>query len=141
MIQPDVPPILRTQEIVKAFGGLRALDGCSVEVRPQTITGLIGPNGAGKSTLFNTIMGLFAPDAGEVYFQGDRVDGEPPYQLVRRGIAKTFQIPRELRNLTVLENLMISAKDVPGETLPGLVFRPGRTRARNLEIQAKAEGI
>jgi ABC-type branched-subunit amino acid transport system ATPase component len=141
MSQPDVPPILQTQEIVKAFGGLRALDGCSVEVKPQTITGLIGPNGAGKSTLFNTIMGLFAPDAGEVYFQGDRVDGEPPYQLVRRGIAKTFQIPRELRNLTVLENLMISAKDVPGENLPGLVFRPARARARNLEIQAKAEGV
>lgn len=138
---PDAPPILRTQDLVKTFGGIRALDGCSVEVRPQTITGLIGPNGAGKSTLFNTIVGLYAPDAGEVFFQGERVDGEPPYVLVQRGIAKTFQIPRELRNLTVLENLMIAAKDVPGEKIPNLVLRPGLTRARNREIQAKAEGI
>lgn len=141
MNKPEGAPILRTQELVKTFGGIRALDGCSVEVHPQTITGLIGPNGAGKSTLFNTIVGLYAPDAGEVFFRGDRVDGEPPYVLVRRGISKTFQIPRELRNLTVLENLMISAKDVPGEKIPNLVLRPARSRDRNLEIQAKAEGI
>lgn len=141
MTQPDGAPILRTDGVVKTFGGLRALDGCSVEVRPHTITGLIGPNGAGKSTLFNTIVGLFAPDQGEVFFRGERVDGQPPYALVRRGIVKTFQIPRELRNLTVLENLMISAKDVPGEKIPNLVFRTVLSRARDLEIQAKAEGI
>jgi len=140
-MRPDGAPILRADDVVKAFGGLRALDGCSLEVRRGSITGLIGPNGAGKSTLFNTVMGLFAPDAGRVYFLGERVDGLPPYALVRRGLVKTFQIPRELRNLTVLENLMISAKDAPGEEIPNLFLRIRRVRARELEIRATADDI
>ena len=133
--------ILVTHEVVKAFGGLKALDGCTLSVREGTITGLIGPNGAGKSTLFSTIMGLYAPDSGEIFFRGTRVDGEPTYRLVQRGLAKTFQIPRELRNLTVLENLMISAKDLPGEHLPNLVLRPRAVRAREREAQKKAEEL
>jgi branched-chain amino acid transport system ATP-binding protein len=138
---PPSAGILETHEVVKAFGGLKALDGCTLSVREGTITGLIGPNGAGKSTLFSTIMGLYAPDSGEIFFRGARVDGEPTYRLVQRGLAKTFQIPRELRNLTVLENLMISAKDLPGEHLPNLVLRPRAVRAREREAQKKAEEL
>ena len=134
-------PILRTENVVKAFGGLRALDGCTVDVSPGTITGLIGPNGAGKSTLFNTIVGLYAPDEGQIFFRGEAVDGLPPYELVRRGLAKTFQIPRELRNLTVLENMMIAAKDAPGERLVNLVFAIRAVAARERLIQKKAEEI
>ena len=137
----DGEPILRTDGIVKAFGGLRALDGCSLEVRKGSITGLIGPNGAGKSTLFNTIMGLHAPDAGTVFFDGERIDGEPPYRLVRRGLVKTFQIPRELRELTVLENLLISAKDVPGEAIVNLLLRPRLVADRERASQKSAEEI
>jgi branched-chain amino acid transport system ATP-binding protein len=125
----------------KAFGGLQALDGCTLAVRRGTITGLIGPNGAGKSTLFNVVMGLYAPDGGSVHFEGERVDGLPPYALVRRGLAKTFQIPRELRNLTVLENLLVSAKDVPGENLTSLFLQTRRARARDREIQKEAEEL
>ena len=110
-MRPDVAPILETRDIVKTFGGIRALDGCSLQVQPRTISGLIGPNGAGKSTLFSTVVGLYPPDHGEVYFQGRRIDGFPTHQLVGMGMVKTFQIPRELRNLTVLENLMLSARD------------------------------
>jgi len=138
---PPSAGILETHEVVKAFGGLKALDGCTLSVREGTITGLIGPNGAGKSTLFSTIMGLYAPDSGEIFFRGARVDGEPTYRLVQRGLAKTFQIPRELRNLTVLENLMVSAKDLPGEHLPNLVLRPRAVRAREREAQKKAEEL
>ncbi|HEV8594246.1 MAG TPA: ABC transporter ATP-binding protein [Thermoplasmata archaeon] len=134
-------PILETRDVVKTFGGLRALDACSVAVRPRTITGLIGPNGAGKSTLFNTIVGLFEPDSGEIWFQGERIDREPPYRLVGKGLVKTFQIPRELRNLTVMENVLLSAKDVPGETLLGILLRHGEGKKREYEIQVRAEEL
>jgi len=140
-VDPSSAPILRTDRVRKAFGGLQALDGCTLAVRRGTITGLIGPNGAGKSTLFNVVMGLYAPDGGSVHFEGERVDGLPPYALVRRGLAKTFQIPRELRNLTVLENLLVSAKDVPGENLTSLFLRTRRARARDREIQKEAEEL
>ncbi len=138
-MQTDRQPILKTENLVKTFGGIRALDGCWVEVAPGTITGLIGPNGAGKSTLFSTIMGLYAPDDGRIFFDGQRVDGLPPYDLVRRGLVKTFQIPRELRNLTVLENLLISAKDVSGESIPNLVLHAREAREGERRIQKRAE--
>lgn len=141
MTEPDGKPLLTTRNVVKAFGGLRALDGCSLEVLPGTITGLIGPNGAGKSTLFNTIVGLLALDGGQIFFNGERIDGQPPFELVRKGLVKTFQIPRELRNLTVLENLLICAKDMPGEHLLNLFVRPKQVREREGEIRGKAEDI
>lgn len=134
-------PILKTTGLVKTFGGLRALDGCTLEVKPKTITGLIGPNGAGKSTLFNTIFGFYAPDAGQVFFRGKQIDGEPTWRLVRRGLAKTFQIPRELQNLTVLENLLLWVGANPGEKLWNLALRPLRVRAFDLEARRKAEEI
>ena len=134
-------PILLVRDVVKKFGGLRALDGCSLGVRPHTITGLIGPNGAGKSTLFNTIMGLFTPDSGTITFNGGQIEGKPAYRLVPLGLVKTFQIPRELRNLTVLENLLIAAKDVPGERLSRLLLEFATGRRREREIQARAEEL
>jgi branched-chain amino acid transport system ATP-binding protein len=125
--------------VSKRFGGIRAVDGCSLAVRPRTITGLIGPNGAGKSTLFNLLAGLYAPDEGEILFDGERLDGLPPYQVVRRGLIKTFQIPRELRNMTVLENLMVAAPRTPGETLVDLVVRPFDIKKAEREVVVKAE--
>jgi ABC-type branched-subunit amino acid transport system ATPase component len=127
--------------VVKAFGGIRALDGCSLEVQPRTITGLIGPNGAGKSTLFNTIMGFYVPDAGKIFLADDRVDGLPPWSLVKRGVVKTFQIPRELGNLTVLENLLLWLRDNPGEKLWNVVLRPLMVRESERETRKKAEEI
>lgn len=134
-------PILIVQNLSKAFGGLRALDGCSLEVAPRTITGLIGPNGAGKSTLFNTIVGLYAPDAGEIFFSGERVDDMPAWDIVDRGLVKTFQIPRELGNMTVLENLLLWVRGNPGERLWNLALRPFRVREFEREAQRKAEEI
>ncbi len=133
--------ILQTRDVVKAFGGLRAVDGCTLDVRKGSITGLIGPNGAGKSTLFYTIIGMYQPDAGQISFLGNRVDGLPTYAIVREGLVKTFQIPRELRNLTVLENMLISAREAPGEHLSNLVLKPRLARARENENRKKAEEI
>src|SRR5213080_1561867 len=95
--------ILVTHEVVKAFGGLKALDGCTLSVREGTITGLIGPNGAGKTTLFNVISGLTPADGGEIRLGEDRLDGLSADAIARRGIARTFQIPRPLARMTVLE--------------------------------------
>jgi len=133
-------PILEVRGVVKTFGGIHAVDGCSLSVRPRTITGLIGPNGAGKSTLFNVIAGLYAPDAGEIVFDGRRLDGTPAHEIVRRGLVKTFQIPREFRNMTVLENLMVVGPPATGERIRDLVFGP-YDRRQDEDAIRKAERV
>lgn len=142
--------LLRTLDVQKAFGGIRAVDRCSLAVSPRSITGLIGPNGAGKSTLFNIIAGLFSPDAGEIWFNGSRIDGLPPYEIVRLGLMKTWQIPHELRNLTVMENLVLSASANSGEHLLNLFLRPRgvkrdeerwRKRARDVLRMTQLQGL
>jgi energy-coupling factor transporter ATP-binding protein EcfA2 len=79
-------PFLAVEDLTKTFGGLRAVDRCSLEVREGTITGLIGPNGAGKTTLFNLLTGFHRPDGGCVRFRGDDITGLPPHKVFRRGI-------------------------------------------------------
>jgi branched-chain amino acid transport system ATP-binding protein len=116
-------PLLVVGGVQKRFGGLRALDGVSIEVARRSITGLIGPNGAGKTTLFDVITGLLPPDAGEIRLGPHRLDGRPAHAIARLGVARTFQIPRPLARLTVLENLLLYAKDQAGEQLRGLVTR------------------
>jgi len=133
--------ILEVRDVSKKFGGIRAVDGCSLSVRRRSITGLIGPNGAGKSSLFNIIAGLHAADRGEVWFEGERIDGLPPYRIVRRGLIKTFQIPRELRNMTVLENVMVAAPPAPGESLIDVVRRPFEIRKGERDVVRRAEEV
>jgi branched-chain amino acid transport system ATP-binding protein len=101
-------PILRVESLAKRFGGLEALGGVSLAVAPGEFRAIIGPNGAGKSTFFNTMTGLLRPDAGRVVFEGVDVTGEPPHRLVRRGVARTFQITSVFHDLTALENVQIS---------------------------------
>ncbi len=134
-------PILVARDVVKAFGGIRAVDGCSLEVLPGTITALIGPNGAGKSTFFNLVAGLFQADGGAIWFRGKRIDGLPAHAIVRRGLVKTFQIPRELRNLTTLENLMVAAPPAPGEHLWDLFVRPAAVRKEESDVIGRAEAV
>ena len=133
--------IISLQGVTKSFGGIRAVDECSLTVRTGRITGLIGPNGAGKSTLFNVIAGLYAPDAGQVYFEGTRVDGLPPHRIVRRGLLKTFQIPRELRNMTVLENVMVASPRIVGERLTDLFLHPWDIPTAEAEVIQRAEQV
>ena len=136
-------PVLSVRGVEKRFGGLTALDGVSLGVARGSITGLIGPNGAGKTTLFDVVSGLLPPDAGEIRLGADRLEGRAAHEIARLGVARTFQIPRPLARLTVLENLLLYGKDQRGEQLRGLVARraaiaaqEGALRSRALEILA-----
>ena len=117
--------ILEVRDLVKHYGGVRAVDGVSFSVLPGTITGVIGPNGAGKSTVLNMIAGFTPPGAGRVLFDGQDVTGWPMHRLARHGVVRTFQMARVFGGLTALENLMVAAPAQRGETLLGiLVGRP-----------------
>jgi len=105
------PVLLRAEGVAKAFGGVQALDGCTVDVTRGSITGLIGPNGSGKTTLFNVITGYERPDAGEVWFGGHAITGYSPDKVFAAGIGRTFQLTRIFPRLTVIENMLIAAQD------------------------------
>jgi branched-chain amino acid transport system ATP-binding protein len=102
-------PLLEAWDIVKRFGGVRANDGASIYVDQGEIVGLLGPNGAGKTTLFNCIAGMYRPDAGRIVFGGDDITGWRANRVCLRGIARTFQIVRSLKEMTALENAMVGA--------------------------------
>ena len=113
---PEAIP-LQVENLSKRFGGLTAVDGASFEVEQGSLTGLIGPNGAGKSTTFNCVTGVLEPTAGTVRFNGEDITGLAPHQIADRGLARTFQIARELGEMTVLENLMLAPTHQRGESL------------------------
>jgi len=133
--------LLTVRGVRKRFGGLHALDGVSLDVEGGSITGLIGPNGAGKTTLFEVVSGLLAPDAGEIRLGAVRLDAKPAHEIARRGLARTFQIPRPLARLTVLENLLVYAADQPGERLRGLVTRRATLARRESQLESRAREI
>ena len=101
--------ILTIENVSKEFGGLLALDQVSLSVKEGEIFGIIGPNGAGKTTLFNVINGVYPPTRGHVKFRGQDVTGLQPYELSKRGIARTYQVVRPLGELTVRENVTVGA--------------------------------
>lgn len=102
--------ILETRDICKAFGGIQALNTCSIRVEQGEIMGLIGPNGSGKTTLFNVITGYVPPDTGEVRFQGTAITNAKPDKVFGLGIGRTFQLTRIFPRLTVLENMHVAAQ-------------------------------
>lgn len=110
-------PILEVDKLTKSFGGVLAVDNCTLSVNKGTITGLIGPNGAGKTTLFNLIAGAEKPTSGAIRFQGRRIDGLPPHETFHQGIVRTFQIARSIKTMTVLENLMLMPPHQSGERI------------------------
>jgi len=103
--------ILKIDNLHKSFGGLKAIDACSFEVKRGSITGLIGPNGAGKTTIFNLITGLSTPESGTVHFDSKNLTKWPTYKRARFGLTRTFQMIRIFPDLTVLENLKVALKD------------------------------
>jgi len=131
-------PLLEGRDLVRDFGGLRAIDHCTLDVQPGTITGLIGPNGAGKTTLFNIITGFIQPDSGRVHFRGRDITNLPPYRIFQRGLARTFQIPREHHSMTVLENLMLVPFNQIGENVLNTWLRPGAVRREEERHRDKA---
>jgi branched-chain amino acid transport system ATP-binding protein len=101
-------PLLRIEALAKSFGGFVALDNINVDIRKGERFGLIGPNGSGKTTLVNCISGALRPSKGSVLFGGEDITTLPPNQRSHRGIARSFQIPRPFRSMTVIENLMVA---------------------------------
>ena len=101
-------PLLRISALTKRFGGFVALDNVSVDIRPGERLGLIGPNGSGKTTLINCISGAFRTEPGTVLFRGEDITQLPAHMRTRRGIARSFQIPRPFKSMTVVENLMVA---------------------------------
>jgi neutral amino acid transport system ATP-binding protein len=105
-----VTATLRVQDVSKAFGGLQALNECSLTAEAGNITGLIGPNGSGKTTLFNAITGYERIDAGQVFLDDQRITGASPQRVFALGIGRTFQLTRIFPRLTVLENMLVPAQ-------------------------------
>ena len=112
--------LLEAQNVSKAFGGIHALNTCSITVEKGSITGLIGPNGSGKTTLFNVMTGYERIDSGQVHFQGQSITNASPSKVFHLGIARTFQLTRVFPRLTVLENMHVA---VQRTTLKGLLSR------------------
>ncbi len=100
--------LLELKNVTKRFGGVVAVDGMSACLAPGEIRALIGPNGSGKTTLLNLIGGLYRLDAGAIYMQGERIDHLAPHEIAARGVARTFQMPKVFRAMTVLENLLVA---------------------------------
>ena len=125
--------ILRTRNLVKSFGGIKAVNDVSMDVRERTLTILIGPNGSGKTTLINLITGVYKPDHGNIYFDGRDITGWPAHKIYKEGIVRTFQIPQPFRKLTVLENLLVSHPKNPGEG-----FLSALLRGRWLRVEEEA---
>jgi len=130
--------VLEIENLDKSFGGIKAVNRCSLKVQKGSITGLIGPNGAGKTTLFNLVTGFHKPDRGGIWLSGNRIDGLPPHKIARRAISRTFQIPRELKEMTVLENLMLIPLRQKGEKIWNSLLRPRVVRSQEREIMEKA---
>lgn len=127
-------PLLEATNVRKAYGGVVALNGVSIEVRPGSITGLIGPNGSGKSTLLDCISGFIRPDEGEVALRGTRMTRLPPHRRAKAGLIRTFQNVHLYDDLTVAEHLLLAAQEFDGVGW-GAVF-VGARRARAAEGRA-----
>ena len=137
-------PLLSLDKVSKTFGGVAAVKDVSLSVEAGEILGIMGPNGSGKTTLFNLVSGALAPDAGEIFFQEERINGLPPHRLCHRGLARTFQLVRPFLGLTAEENVLVGlgygrdrltgskARDKAGELLTsvglaGQANRPANT--------------
>jgi branched-chain amino acid transport system ATP-binding protein len=119
---------LELKKVEKHFGGLQVLKDINLTIDEPQLVGLIGPNGAGKTTLTNIMDGVYKPNKGEVWLNGERIDGLPPYQIARRGLGRTFQVTRAFRRMTVMENMMV----------PALALHPA---AKRRKVEAKAYEI
>jgi ABC-type branched-subunit amino acid transport system ATPase component len=128
--------ILDVQHLVRTFNALRAVDDCSFTVGRGSITGLIGPNGAGKSTAVNLITGFLSADSGKVLFDGHNIVNQSPHRIALRGLTRTFQITRELEQMTVTENLLAAPHNQPGEKFwLGLLSLPSVRRQEDENLQ------
>lgn len=137
--------MLRVRRVTKSFGGLKAVDDVDLEVERGSLTLLIGPNGSGKTTLINTISGVYKPDSGDVIFDGQDITGWEPHRIFSAGLVRTFQTPALFPKMTVLENVLVAARDNEGEKPLNAILTKGwmkeeeRTVKRALEILSIVE--
>jgi ABC-type branched-subunit amino acid transport system ATPase component len=130
--------MLEVDSISKHFGGLKAVDNCSLNVEQGSITALIGPNGSGKTTLFNVITGFLKANSGRVSFLGSEITGLPVHKIANLGIARTFQVSSLFPKLTVWENLLEAYPHQAGESLWNVFFRSSRIRVQEEEQMERA---
>src|ERR1700730_18411754 len=133
--------MLRVAGVSKAFGAVRVLHEVELDAATGMITGIIGPNGAGKSTLLYVIGGLLKPDTGRIILEGADITAVVPYKRALRGLVRTFQIARELGELTVLENLLFARPNQTGESVWKVFTFPGRVRREEQAATARARAI
>ncbi len=130
--------LLEARSVSKHFGGLLALDEVNLSLQNGEIYGLIGPNGAGKTTLFNVLTGLYSPDHGEFFFNGEKLIATKPHMIAERGIARTFQNIRLFGNMSALENVMVGRHVRTRAGVIGAVLRDARTREEEDGIRSRA---
>jgi len=136
-----VTALLRAEGVAKAFGGVQALQDCTVEVEQGAIAGLIGPNGSGKTTLFNIMTGYERVDAGDVYLGGRKITNQRPQRVFALGIGRTFQLTRIFPRLTVLENMLIATQHGVGRARNPLARAGGRAERRRALEMLEFSGI
>ena len=134
----ETRPVLSAKNVVRRFGGVAAVNDVSFDVRQGEILGLIGPNGAGKTTMFDLLAGSVAPSSGEIILNDTPVAGEAAHRRIGRGLGRTFQIPRPLPNLTLLDNVMLAAQDQAGERLLSNFLHPWKVAAQEKAGRMKA---
>jgi ABC-type branched-subunit amino acid transport system ATPase component len=134
----EAPPVLVTKKLTKRFGGVQAAKDFDITIRQGELVGLIGPNGAGKTTVFNLLTGLAEPTSGEIWFNGERVDGKLPHEITSMGVARTFQNIRLFNNLTVLENVKTAFHGKHSYSLFASITRTGQYRRTEEAIVEKA---
>ena len=127
-------PVLQIDDVHRSFGGIRAVNGATFDVREKSITALIGPNGAGKTTLFNVVTGFYRPDSGAIRYRGRSIFGRRSHRIARLGMVRTFQITKALSAMTVMDNMLLAAPRQPGENLLTMLGRPAASRKREGEI-------
>jgi branched-chain amino acid transport system ATP-binding protein len=134
----DGTAVLEVVGLQKHFGGLYALSGLDLDVREGEIVSIIGPNGAGKSTVFNVITGIYQPDDGDIRYRGRSIVGLRPHQIVRLGVARTFQSVRLFPNMTILENAMVGQHSRSKGGLFGSILRTPAVRGEEERIRERA---
>jgi len=133
--------LLTVSRVSKAFGGLQALSDISLSVNTSEIFGLIGPNGAGKTTLFNALTGLYSTDSGEVLLHDKRLDNRPPHQVLKAGLARTFQNIRLFAEMTALENVLVGRHARTSSGVIGAVLRLPATRREEADSRERAHAL
>jgi len=133
--------LLRIKEVSKHFGGVYAVNGVSLDLNHGGVCGLVGPNGSGKTTLFSIILGLHRPDQGTIYFNGECINNLAPHQIYDLGLVHAFQLPRLFNSLSVLDNMLVAAREQQGDRLFDSLFLRRRWQEQEEAMVEEAMGI